>query len=192
VVTGPDGSFALDALTPGEYFIYPMIGGGGNRPKDMVMRTIEVSAGERARIDIDATPGKGKLTIDVKTDAGKVVGIAMIITVQAKIDAPNMEALRDGSFLPPSLRDFGTVMMHIRQAIKGPAVIEEMRPGEYTSCVVPLPIGDDMMAARAMAETADSLPMKCMPSKIGDGPVTLEVVVPAAWAAKPEAAPPAP
>lgn len=191
VVTGPDGSFALDALTPGAYFIYPMIGGGGGRPKDMVLRTVEVSAGERARLDIDATPGKGKLTINVTTDAGAPVGIAQVLTVQAKVDAPTMEALRDGTFLPPTLRDGASVMMHIRQAIKGPALIEEMRPGEYTSCVVPLPVGDDLMAARAMAEVAEQLPMKCMPAKIADAPVTLDVVVPAAWAAKPPPAPPA-
>ncbi len=189
VVTGPDGTFALDALTPGYYFIYPMLGGGGNRPKDMALRTVEVSAGERVKIEIDASPGKGTLTIDVKTDAGKVVGVAQIITVQAKVDAPNMGALRDGTFLPPSLRDGATLMMHIRQAIKGPAIIEGMRPGEYTSCVVPMPVGEDLMAARALAESADDLPMKCVPSKIADGPVTIDVVVPAAWAEKPSAAP---
>jgi hypothetical protein len=38
-----------------------MIGGGGGRPKDMVLRTVEVVAGGRASLTIDATPGPGKL-----------------------------------------------------------------------------------------------------------------------------------
>ena len=191
IVTGPDGSFVLDALTPGFYFITPLIGGGGNRDKDMVMRTVEVTAGSRARIDIDATPGKGQLTVAIKTDAGQPVAMAMVFTVQAKIDAPNLEALRDGSFLPPEMRNGATVMMYIRNAMGKPAVIEEMRPGEYTVCVTPLPIGDDPSLARSVAEDADQLPMKCSPAKVAAAATQLDVEVPAAWTEK-RAARPAP
>lgn len=184
VVTGADGSFALDALTPGAYFIYPMIGGGGPRPKDMVLRTVDVTAGERARIEIDATPGTAKLTLKVKTDTGEPVALAAVLTVQAKVDAPTMEALRDGSFLPPSLRDGATVMIYMRQAMGGLMSIEEMRAGEFTSCVVPFPVGDELGLARQVAERLNELPMKCVPVTVADAPVTVDVVVPKAWTEK--------
>ena len=29
--TGADGTFALDAIAPGNYIVYPMFGGGGRR-----------------------------------------------------------------------------------------------------------------------------------------------------------------
>src|SRR6185312_15205277 len=45
VTTGPDGTFALDALAPGAYIVYPMLGGGGNRPKDIYVRKVDVGLG---------------------------------------------------------------------------------------------------------------------------------------------------
>ncbi len=181
VVTGPDGSFAFDALTAGQYFVYPMLGGGGGRPKDMVMRTLEVTAGKRTAVTIDASPGAGKLTVSVKTDAGERVKMAQLIVVQAVVDAPTMEALRDGSFLPPGLRDGGTLMMHIRAAMGGYAEIEEMRPGRYTACAVVLPIGDDASKMGELMEQAEQLPMKCAPAPVTATPSEVTIVVPVAW-----------
>ncbi len=117
----------------------------------------------------------------VTTDAGAPVAMAQVVVVQAKVDAPNLGAMRDGTFLPPELRNGGTLMMHMRAAMGGPAVVEEMRPGEYTACAVPLPIGDDPSRARALMEDSDSLPMKCASVRLADGPVRVEIVVPAAW-----------
>ena len=182
VVTGPDGSFAFDALSPGDYFIYPMLGGGGGQPKDMAMRFLQVKAGTRASITLDASPGPGKLTIAVDHDKGAPVVLAQIAVLQAQVDAPNLEALRDGTFaLPEEIRAGGTLMMHFRQAMGAPAEIDGMRPGTYTACVVPFPVGDDPSMARFLMDAANLLPMKCTPVTIGDSPAQLKVVVPHAW-----------
>lgn len=183
VVTGPDGSFAFDALSAGDYFIYPMVGGGGNRPKDMAMRFLEIRAGARASITLDASPGPGKLKVAVDHDKGAPVVMAQVIVVQAQIDidAPNLEALRDGTFAPPELRAGGTLMMHFRQAMGAPAEIEGMRPGTYTACTVPLPVGDDPSMARFLMDAANLLPMKCTPVTIGDTSSQVKLVVPYAW-----------
>ncbi|MBZ0235067.1 MAG: carboxypeptidase-like regulatory domain-containing protein, partial [Deltaproteobacteria bacterium] len=181
VVTGPDGSFAFDALTPGEYFIYPMVGGGGNRPKDMAMHLLTIDAGTRATITLDATPGPGKLTVAVDHDKGAPVVLAQVMVLQAQVDAPNLETLRDGTFVPPELRKGGSLMMHSRQAMGAPTEVEGMRPGKYTVCTVPLPVGDDPSMARFLMDAANLLPMKCAPVTVGDAPSQVKLVVPYAW-----------
>lgn len=181
VVTGPDGSFAFDALSAGEYFIYPMMGGGGSRPKDMALRMVTITAGKREQITLDASPGPGKLTVAVNHDKGAPVVMAQVVVFQAQgINATNMEALRDGTFVPSEMRTGATMMMHFRQAVGAPAEIDEMRPGKYTVCAVPLPVTDPA-AARFLMEAAETFPMKCMPVSIGDTPVQLTIVVPFSW-----------
>ncbi|HUQ05810.1 MAG TPA: sigma-70 family RNA polymerase sigma factor [Kofleriaceae bacterium] len=185
VVTGPDGTFALDALAGGEYFIYPMMGGGGSRPKDMAMRWLTITPGKRESLTIDASPGPGKLTVTVNHDKGAPVVMAQVVVFQATgISAPNMGALRDGTFAPPEMRKGATMMLHFRQAVGAPAEITEMRPATYTLCVVPLPVLDPSMA-RFMMDKAEELPMKCQEVTVGDRPVTATVVVPFAWTVPP-------
>ncbi len=180
VVTGPDGSFAFDALTAGDYFLYPMLGGGGNRPKDMALHTVTVTAGRRARIALDASGGRGSLALAIETDAGQPVPMAMVVVVQAAVDAPTLEALRDGTFLTGELRRAGVVMLHMRMGMAGKAEVTEMRPGRYSACAVP--IGDP-----AQARDAERMPMRCVPVAVTDGAATATVVVPAAWLAPPPA-----
>jgi RNA polymerase sigma factor (sigma-70 family) len=185
VVTGPDGTFALDALAGGEYFIYPMMGGGGSRPKDMAMRWLTITPGKRESITIDASPGPGKLTVSVNHDKGAPVVMAQVVVFQATgISAPNMGALRDGTFAPPEIRKGVTMMVHFRQAVGGPAEVVEMLAGRYTVCVVPLPVLDPSMA-RFMMDKAEELPMKCQEITVGDAPVAATLVVPHAWTVPP-------
>jgi len=176
VVTGADGSFAYDALTAGRYLLFPMIGGGGSRPKDMYIRVIDVAAGARARADIDATPGPHTLDVSAKDDTGQPVALAMVALLQADVDAPTMEALRDATWL---LDTSTTTALYIRQIRDGAAShFEGVVAGRYSACVTPYP------ASGVDPDSAEQAPMKCVPVTL-PGPATLEVVVPAAWVAPP-------
>jgi uncharacterized GH25 family protein len=133
VTTGPDGTFALDSLAPGAYIVYPMLGGGGSRPKDIYTRKVELVLGKTTHIDVDATPGPVTLTVSVKTDKGAPVAQAQLLAIAAKLDPKTIDEIRDGTHVP-----FGDVEVpiHMRGISDGAATIEGMRPGDYTLCVL--------------------------------------------------------
>ena len=149
VVSGADGTFTFDALNPGTYLVYPMIGGGGSRPKDMVVTATQVGAGARGAVSIDATPGPGSLIIDVAAP------MAALMIVQAKVDAPNLDLMRDGSWIPPEMLSGGTVMMYMRMASGGPVEIDGIRPGYHTVCAAAI-------AGRPDPDTIGETPMTCV------------------------------
>jgi hypothetical protein len=178
VTTGPDGSFALDTLTPGLYAITPIIGGGG----DKHFRRVDIVAGQRAQMDIDVTTGPGSIEITVKTDAGEPVLASRVAVLGMRVDAPNMGALRYGVLLPSLPPDGPPVAFYTRKALGGPARVDRMKPGTYTACATPLP-GDprNPLVAQQLQEQVNSLPMKCSPVVIGSGEKKLTITVPAAW-----------
>ncbi len=187
VVTGPDGSFALDALAAGTYIVYPMVGGGGNRPKDMYVSRVDVVAGERARVTIDATPGPIAVTVAVQTEEGAPVLMAPVLLVQARVDAPTMGALRDGAALMAILAPGEVAPMYLRVHMGAAVEVQGARPGVHTACAVPFPIGDDGGRAMAMQDRAEELPMKCVEVDVAAAPpaMTVTIVVPTAWTRPP-------
>jgi RNA polymerase sigma factor (sigma-70 family) len=169
VVTGPDGTFALDALAPGAYIVYPMLGGGGGRPKDMYTKKVEVVMGAKAKADIDATPGGVTLTVSAKTDKGAAIPMAQLIAIQAAIDPQTIDELRDGTHMP-----FGdqVVPIYLRGINEGASTIEGMRAGVHTICVM---LGDPRMDMSAIK-------FKCTQAKLSAAAKqTAAIVVPAAW-----------
>lgn len=168
VTTGPDGTFALDALAPGAYIIYPMLGGGGGRPKDMYTRRVDLALGTKAHVEIDATPGTVELSVSAKTDKGTPVPMAQLIAIAATINPATVEELRDGTHMP-----FGDQVMpiYLRGIMAGAATIEGMRAGPHTLCVL---VGDP---------SGGGLPkFKCTPTKLSAAAKqTASIVVPAAW-----------
>ncbi len=139
--TGADGTFALDALAPGAYLVYPMFGGGGMKPKDNYARRVEVTANSRAKVEIDATPGPITLTVDVRDAAGKPT-MAMVLVIQAALDAHSLDELRESV---PASDD--VIPFYIRGTMGGPAEIQGARPGTHTVCAAAFVPGKDPSSA---------------------------------------------
>jgi hypothetical protein len=184
VITGPDGSFAFDLLPVGRYIVVPLIGGGGGKPKDVFARATTVTAGGRAKVKIDFTDGTGKLTVAVLTDDGAVVPFSQVVLLGATVDAPTMEAMRDGDFVGRMLAEGRVVPFYTRQAMGAPAQFDALVSGPYTACAVPYAVDpNDPNAMMALREQGEAAPMKCAHVTIDEraGPQALEVRVPVEW-----------
>ena len=154
--TGPDGTFALDALAPGPYIVYPMFGGGGNKPKDIYPRRVEVVGGKRAKVEIDATPGTMAVNVSVKSADGQPA-MAQVILVEAAVNPSTIEELRDGTGIPFGDKE---IPVYMRGHMGGPAEIVTARAGTHTACAVGFPPDGDLTKA----------PMKCAQVKLEAGP----------------------
>jgi hypothetical protein len=172
VTTGPDGTFAFDALAPGSYVVYPMLGRGGRVPGGLYMRRAEVVLGARTKISLDATPGPVTLAVSVKTDKGAPLAGGQVGAIQMSIDPHTAEELRDGSYLP--VGDHITPM-YAGGVRNGAATIEGMRPGAHTLCTM---VGDPRIASTVKLQCTQ-LTLSAAPNQ------TASLVVPAAWAEPP-------
>ncbi|HLL24162.1 MAG TPA: hypothetical protein VK427_18645, partial [Kofleriaceae bacterium] len=170
VVTGPDGTYALDALAPGAYIVSPMLGGGGGRPKDIYTKKVEVTLGARAKVDIDTTPGPTTLSVSVNTDNSKPIPMAGIVVIQAAFEPTSVDEMRDYTLLHKRAE---TIPIYMRSAFGGGVEIAGVRPGAHTACAV---FGDPM------GEGAAQTKFKCTQVKVGGaGKQAVTITVPAAW-----------
>lgn len=135
VVTGPDGSYAYDALHPGEYIVYPMIGGGGGRPKDMFIKTVEIRS-ESAIRNIDIVSGAAQLAVRVLDAAGKPAAAQVLVFSATRApEAPRtLDAFLDGSWLRGFDPGDEAVAVYLRGAIGDAATVDTLVPGRYSAC----------------------------------------------------------
>ena len=180
VVTGEDGSFALDTLAGGDYIVSGMIGGGGPKPKDMHMKRVTVTPGARAKVAIEVTGGPGSLAVAPVTEDGKPVGMAQIIVAAGTFGGETALALRQGEDLDRLLPPGAQNTLYLRSAVGAPAQIDGMKPGAYTACAVVMP-GTPNLFSRPKVDDPDALPMKCLPVTVGAAGQTLTITVPTAW-----------
>jgi hypothetical protein len=166
VQTGPDGTFALDSIAPGPYVVYPMIGGGGPRPKDMYALRVEVAPLGRTKTTIDATPGTSTVTIDVVTEDGKPAPMAMVFLVGMALDIKTAEQLRDLDQVAINTKD--PLPIHMRGAMGGPAEVTTARAGAHSACAMPPP-------QSALME------VRCVAVKVAGPKVSAKITVPAKW-----------
>ncbi|MGE0400733.1 MAG: sigma-70 family RNA polymerase sigma factor [Kofleriaceae bacterium] len=176
--TGPDGTFTIDGLAPGPYVVYPMIGGGGPRPKDMYALRVEIAPTGRTKTTIDATPGTSTVTIDVKLDDGTPAPMAMVFLVQMALDIKTAEQLRDLDQVAVNTKD--PLPIYMRAAIGGPAEIAGARTGTHTACAMPPP-------------QAALMEVKCTAVKVTAPKASATITIPKKWyeGGAPPAPPPA-
>jgi protocatechuate 3,4-dioxygenase beta subunit len=181
VTTGADGSFALDELSPGRYAITPLLADG----RKYFLR-VDVVAGRRANVDINATTGPAAVGVTVKTDAGEPVAAGKLQVVGLSVDAPNMAALLYQSFIPALPAGGPPVPFFGSKVVAGAARVDHLTPGPYTACVAPLP-GDpsNPVVAQQLKDQQHNLPMKCAPVTIDNGEKRVTITVPAAWTKPP-------
>jgi hypothetical protein len=168
VLTGPDGTFAFDRLAPDQYVAYPIVNG------DIFLRLVTIGAGERARLDFEATRGEVTLQVTLKTTAGRPVPAAEVMFLGVpEVSMTSMESPRDGSFLLEQPRTDAPVAFFRRKKLDGaPAIFEGLSAGRFTVCAIPLPIDpDDPESLRRIMEAGiDKLPMTCAAVSIAARP----------------------
>ena len=171
VVTGPDGTFALDALAPGAYLVSPMVGGGGPKPKDIYIVRADLVLGTRTHVEVDTTPGPATVTVTAKTEDGQPVAMGGLFLVEAKVEIHSAVQLMS----PDQMNAiFGAkpITVHMRGVMGGSSEVEGVKVGDATLCVTPFagrPPGDMSKAA-----------IKCQPVHVGTGKQAVTIVVPAA------------
>jgi hypothetical protein len=182
VITGADGSYAFELLTAGDYFVSVVLGGGGGKPKDVYARVVKVVAKQTVELPIDVVEGTASLKVAVSAD-GKPVPAATVMVFGARVDAATMDALRDGTAAGELMDLNRTIPFFMRMTMAGVAAqIGGLSPGEHTACATPLPFDpNDALAQENLRESAESLPMKCVPVVIQAGEQTVEIVVPVEW-----------
>jgi hypothetical protein len=110
------------------------------------------------------------------------VPAASIMVFGARVDAATMDALREGTAAGALMDLERTVPFFVRMALGAPAEIAGLSPGEHTACATPLPFdANDPLAQENLRESAERLPMRCVPVAIEGGAHTVEVVVPVEW-----------
>lgn len=173
VTTGPDGTFALDALAPDSYVIYPMLGGGGGRPKDMYTRKVAVTAGKRATVEIDASAGPTTLAVVIKTDKGETVPMAGVGVIGAALDVKSIDDMRNYTKVHTGDQ---IIPIYMRTAMGGTVDIAGVRTGPHTACAI---FGNPMTADPATVK------FKCTQLKVGSAPKqAVTITVPADFLGK--------
>lgn len=166
VTTGPDGAFAFDALAPGAYVVYPMLG-RGPFPGAMYMRRVEVVQGAKAEVAIDATPGAVTLAVTVTTETGLPLPAGGAGALELAMHPQTADELRDGSQMPTDrLVQMASTAIH-----DGTARIEGLRPGLHTLCAM---ISDPRVASSVKLE-CKQVTLTAAVEQVAS------IIVPAAW-----------
>ena len=169
VVTGPDGTFALDALAPGAYLVSPMVGGGGSKPKDIYTVKVDLVLGTRPHIEVDTTPGPATVTVTAKTEDGQAVAMGGLFLIEANVVIHSATELMS----PDQLNNiFGPkpIAIHMRGVVSGSSEVEGVKLGDATLCVTPF--------AGRPPDDLSKAPIKCQPVHVGSGTQTVAIVVP--------------
>ncbi|HUJ63712.1 MAG TPA: carboxypeptidase regulatory-like domain-containing protein [Kofleriaceae bacterium] len=173
--TAADGTFTLAKVPEGTHVLLAM------QQQLMSMKstsvTVQVTAGKQSTVAIDIPVGQVSLQILIKALPGNEVDAAQVLLFQGNVAMTSAEQLMNGFF------------QNAVQGMKlwfGPGkplpVFDELVPGGYTACAIPL-TGDlnDPQFQQRLQENMSLLKVYCKPVQVAASPAlqTFEADVPA-------------
>jgi uncharacterized GH25 family protein len=196
VQSAQDGSFVIDKLPEGQTAISAMrskgLGGTGGS------RTVMIVAGQQADGTIVLPAGDVALTVKVVPRPGETVNAATVFLFRGVVSVKNGEQAMDaflasngvqGETGDTTLAVGGAAGMLMWLGAGGYPTFEELMPGEYSACVIPITgsIMDQQLMGRIFANL-DKLDVFCKPARVTPAPAKQEssVTVPAMRPLPPE------
>ena len=174
VQAGSDGKYRFDVLAPDDYLVSARVGD----PRSGIAtesRATRVTSGAVASVPLSIERGKVTLVVSA---VGERVNFAMVYLVEGAFTASNAEQLE----FALARRDSGS---STRSFARGgePARLENLVPGQYTTCVVPFPpevVGPAMF--EYLGREAARMAVFCKKASVAASPaeqeLAIEVVVP--------------
>lgn len=170
VTSGPEGQYSFDQLSPGEYIIFPMLGGGGGGTKDMFLQVAEIRMGEQQIRDMNIVTGRAAFEIVAKNAAGESVP-ATIVVLQGEVPkGMSLEELRQVSWLSGAGATDEPKAIYLRAALSDAAEVLGVSAGKYTVCAQAFSVDPrDPIAMMMNRSTPNTQHPHCITISIGEG-----------------------
>jgi protocatechuate 3,4-dioxygenase beta subunit len=169
VQAGSDGAYRFDQLAPDTYKVSALLG-NLRRGMQLYSKQVDVPQGQDVRVDL--VVDTGTITLDVTAVAAKL-GIVISYLSSKPISAANANQLS----LQLAAAGPGTSQVAIARS--GAATFTEVQPGDYTTCLVPLP--PDLRGGAALGyvqQHGQKLAAFCKAVTVAATPTTQEIDVP--------------
>ncbi len=169
VQAGSDGAYRFDQLAPDTYKVSAML---GNLRRGLRLYSKQVDVPQGQDVKVDLVVDTGTVTVDVTAVAAKLgIVIAYLSSKPISATTANQLSLQLAAAGP------GTSQVAFARAAS--ATFSEVQPGDYTTCLVPLP--PDLRGAGALGyvqQHGQKLAAFCKPVTVAATPPTQEVQVP--------------
>jgi Carboxypeptidase regulatory-like domain len=163
--TDDEGNFTMKKVPEGTVTLQAM------QQKMMAMKstskTVVVTAGKEAKVVIDIPVGQVTLTVDIKPSAGAKLDAAQVFLFAGTVAPANGKQLTE-AFLAGGAQG----MKFWFGADKPPASFDELVPGEYSVCSIPI-TGDmnDPQFSMRIQENVATLKVYCRVTKVVAAPI---------------------
>ena len=172
VSTGPDGTFRFDRLAPDNYRV-SAIGRAGRGGIGLHTAVVSLAAGQNGHVALTMDTQGVTLLVTAQTADGTPAA-AQIAVVQGSFQAATAKALRMAVSASSASYTFVGFTGGSR-----PARAQNLQPGAYTVCAIPLPAGMQGGAAFAyLQQNADKLAAFCLQRQVAAEPAEQPVQVP--------------
>jgi hypothetical protein len=178
ITTGPDGTFRFDRLAPDTYRV-SAVGRGGGRGVGLHTAVVTLAAGQNGHVQLSFDTAGVTLLVTAQAPDGTAAP-SMIYVVQGAIAATTAKALR------LAVSQSSASYTFVGFAGGRPARAQNVAPGQYTACAVPVPKSAQGPGAFGyLLQNSDKLAAFCTAHTVTADPPEQSVAIPVTVPADP-------